>query len=285
MKKCLVISLRDIIGHQYQCIHTTCVLNAEDSCNANIIIPICVHFPAWDPLWFNVVKVSDRTASVKWCVAFESVRPSYIEERSLMPKCNTCFIEVYISSVHRHAKPHPDFDGWEVPRVVEVWEICHQEDISPFIGIPWCDLKINRSSQWIYMAKMFLFGFSNLIITKICPRQSDTCRTTLWPLYLLWAHVVVQGDGVQASAHLWPNTQIAKFMGPTWGPPGPCRPQMGPMLAPRTLLSGSLSVGYISTWLTASLNSHKYLPLGMFCKIGHYSWYCRSFDHLSEHLW
>ena len=27
-------------------------------------------------------------------------------------------------------------------------------------------------------------------------------------------------------------TQIAKFMGPTWGPPGSCRPQMGPILAP-----------------------------------------------------
>ena len=31
---------------------------------------------------------------------------------------------------------------------------------------------------------------------------------------------------------------IAKFMGPTWGPPGSCRPQMGPMLATWTLLSG-----------------------------------------------
>ena len=33
-------------------------------------------------------------------------------------------------------------------------------------------------------------------------------------------------------------SQIAKFMGPTWGPPGSHRPQIGPMLAPRTLLSG-----------------------------------------------
>ena len=33
-------------------------------------------------------------------------------------------------------------------------------------------------------------------------------------------------------------TQIKSFMGPTWGPPGSCRPQMGPMLAPWTLLSG-----------------------------------------------
>ena len=33
------------------------------------------------------------------------------------------------------------------------------------------------------------------------------------------------------------KSQIAKFMGPTWGPPGSCRPQMGPMLAPLTFLS------------------------------------------------
>ena len=36
--------------------------------------------------------------------------------------------------------------------------------------------------------------------------------------------------------------QIAKFMGPIWGPPGSCRPQMDPMLAPRTLLSGRSSL-------------------------------------------
>ena len=35
------------------------------------------------------------------------------------------------------------------------------------------------------------------------------------------------------------GSQIARFMGPTRGPPGSCRPQVGPMLAPRTLLSGN----------------------------------------------
>ena len=34
------------------------------------------------------------------------------------------------------------------------------------------------------------------------------------------------------------STLIAKFMGPTWGPPGSCRPHMGPMLASWTLPSG-----------------------------------------------
>ena len=47
--------------------------------------------------------------------------------------------------------------------------------------------------------------------------------------------------------HSW--TQIAKFMGPTWGPPGSCRPQMGPMLAPWTLLSGKRFANDLHTWL------------------------------------
>ena len=38
-------------------------------------------------------------------------------------------------------------------------------------------------------------------------------------------------------------SQIGKFMGPTLGPPGSCRPQMGPMLAPWTLLLGMFQMG------------------------------------------
>ena len=37
------------------------------------------------------------------------------------------------------------------------------------------------------------------------------------------------------------RSQITKFMGPTWGPSGSCRAQMGPMLAPWSLLSGLIS--------------------------------------------
>ena len=40
------------------------------------------------------------------------------------------------------------------------------------------------------------------------------------------------------SHQIFTLTLIAKFMGPTWGPPGSFWPQMGPMLAPWTLLSG-----------------------------------------------
>ena len=40
--------------------------------------------------------------------------------------------------------------------------------------------------------------------------------------------------------HSWViSPQRARFMGPTWGPPGDDRTQVGPMLTPWTLLSGT----------------------------------------------
>ena len=50
-------------------------------------------------------------------------------------------------------------------------------------------------------------------------------------------------DELTISNHpFYDTSQIAKFMWPTWGPPGSCRPQMGPMLVPWTLLSGIICV-------------------------------------------
>ena len=43
------------------------------------------------------------------------------------------------------------------------------------------------------------------------------------------------------------NSQIARFMGPKWGPPWGDRTQVGPMLAPWTLLSVNLA---IRDWLS-----------------------------------
>ena len=37
------------------------------------------------------------------------------------------------------------------------------------------------------------------------------------------------------SLKIWMTSQTVKFMGPTWGPPGSCRPQMSPMFAPMNL--------------------------------------------------
>ena len=47
--------------------------------------------------------------------------------------------------------------------------------------------------------------------------------------------------------------QIARFMGPTWGPPGADRTKVGPMFAPWTLLSGVWSELSCSTQALTTL--------------------------------
>ena len=80
------------------------------------------------------------------------------------------------------------------------------------------DKKTNNLEQYKYVA------------LKI--RNEGECRN-MSTLGKIW------GLGIEVEQ--WrKGTQISRFMGPTWGPPGSCRPQMGPMLAPWTLSSGEL---------------------------------------------
>ena len=73
--------------------------------------------------------------------------------------------------------------------------------------------------------------------TQAIKNQSAKLRHNSWGVY----------QGKQAPL-------IARIMGPTWGPPGSCWPQMGPMLAPCTLLSGTFSWGTgIYWWIIVSV--------------------------------
>ena len=61
----------------------------------------------------------------------------------------------------------------------------------------------------------------------------------------IWSCLSESTRSIADKISLW--TQIAKYLAPTWGPPGSCRPQMGPMLAPWTLLSGRAFI-WASFW-------------------------------------
>ena len=56
-----------------------------------------------------------------------------------------------------------------------------------------------------------------------------------WIAFVNW----IDTTGIFICVDKWITSQIAKFMGPTWGPPWSCRPQMAPMLVPWTLLAGT----------------------------------------------
>ena len=70
--------------------------------------------------------------------------------------------------------------------------------------------------------------------------------------------------------------QITKFMGPTWGPPGSCRPQMGPMLAPWTLLSGSVR-DLVSMGMSSHNNKNNHMQIKV--TISHRVLVCLDYFH------
>ena len=72
-------------------------------------------------------------------------------------------------------------------------------------------------------------------------REISTKITLLWAhkQFATWIHTLFS-----ICATL--DTPIARFLGPTWGLSGADRPQVGPMLASWTLLSG---ISFIIVWL------------------------------------
>ena len=75
------------------------------------------------------------------------------------------------------------------------------------------------------------------------------------------------------------STQIARFMWPTWGPPRSCRPQVGPTLAPWTLLPGKAPnywscVRAIHRWPNRWITVTDGFPSQRVSDVITYSWKC-----------
>ena len=111
-------------------------------------------------------------------------------------------------------------------------------------------------STAVYLSSSYFVGVINNRCHNLCVFFAINIHWEApFCVYLLWmVQNFVLGDNFTTLIAMLSNisnstnelllssktSQIAKFMGPTWGPPGSCRPQMGPMLAPWTLLSGFL---------------------------------------------
>ena len=104
------------------------------------------------------------------------------------------------------------------------------------IPVNWTDLneisikiRISSLNQQMSCAKWRLFRFKLNVLTN----------ARYVTIYMYSMHMYsVESMPMHQEYFFGIAPEIAKFMGPTWGPPGSCRPPIGPMLAQWTLLSG-----------------------------------------------
>ena len=98
----------------------------------------------------------------------------------------------------------------------------------------WNNLKISSNGQWVTKVLFFTtvqhgifhhIDVSYLLIFNLCRVLYKQHTQNALPEITKWNCMISK------------VTQIARFTWPTWDPPGSCRPQVGPTLAPWTLLS------------------------------------------------
>ena len=76
------------------------------------------------------------------------------------------------------------------------------------------------------ICKYFRLTINSDVLWHPSPISQDEFKVWIYKISSWWQKITCR------------QTQIAMSMGPTWGPPGSCQPQMGPILAPWPLLSG-----------------------------------------------
>ena len=112
---------------------------------------------------------------------------------------------------------------WHKPcRTFNPWCLCIK---TRCLFVVWLEIMLQSSCWWIETS----WGPCHVTVksTPICANNESGYDT----IYLLKIFTFSKCSRE--------TPQIAKFIGPTWGPPGSSRPQVGPMLAPWTLLSGT----------------------------------------------
>ena len=96
-------------------------------------------------------------------------------------------------------------------------------------------MKPHQRIECKLLQTIFMTYLSNITWAKFV----DNLWHFIWHLNANSLNCSIRSSGVLLnSAHHESISLIARFMGPTWGPHGADRTQVGPMLAPWTLLSG-----------------------------------------------
>ena len=109
--------------------------------------------------------------------------------------------------------------------------------ISNFV-IEWC---ITMTSKWVqWCLKSPALGLFTQPFIHVQIRENI--------MSIMESQITGKSD-LSFNSFFWLITaQIARFMGPTWGPPESCRPQVGRKLAPWTLLSGKEHIRVVHHW-------------------------------------
>ena len=139
------------------------------------------------------------------------------------------------------------------------------------------NVNCSSNSFELYLVEIFLtdikgpiHNFSKLSYSRLLPCRCfgkqfpHICEQTEYQIDFMPGNIDESSGFLNSGYCLLPQT--AKCMGPSWGPPGSCRPQMGPTLASWTLLSVTSRYPLVFYCSRLSFGGSVYWPTDLWLK-------------------
>ena len=122
-------------------------------------------------------------------------------------------------------------------RAIERWSRCCESSyLSPYDA--WC-CQPHRMGHRVNLKWIMMDGW----MRHLCCVRNEITQALQWRfIYALTRMLFWYSFRSSLATRETSNNPDSKIHGSTWGPPGSCRPQVGPMVAQRTLLSGKVSL-------------------------------------------
>ena len=165
-----------------------------------------------------------------WIIRVQAAQRLSTDRRGVVQCCSTtCTIRVTSHERHNHRQLDCLFNGI----VFNTWR-AHRMSFSGFI--------FSRMETTYLIVNICLCYISDVVSKSVMRRRHLISNIKFSADWSPLAHDPRIFSLMKIRFGSWPDVvkhyPDSKVHGPTWGPPGSCRPQMGPMLAPWTLLSG-----------------------------------------------
>ena len=166
-----------------------------------------------------------------------------------------CSLALGFQSTTQHA-------GW---KVIKIYSLRMNKNTFCTHSTLWSTNHLYQMSySWDHMIKISLcystVGNNDPILSQFCPCHDSICKivtvldnSNVDYNKLNFNTISIMSWNTLFEVGSWMvDTQIARFMRPTWGPPGTCRPQLGPMLAHEPCYEGRVT----PRSATVTVNSH-----------------------------
>ena len=174
---------------------------------------------------------------------------------------------LYTLTYYLNNRIHNTITHWQTPHfnglVILQTLVASQPLLRYYRDVTWASWRLRSKANWLFVQRLVQVSENKNKNTKTPQYRSLVRGIYQWIVDSPHTGPIRKKAFPSTDSIMGLRTRVVKFMGPTWGPPGSCRPQMGPMLVPWILVSGCrkfMTERWLIRWHKKQLLQTHYIP-------------------------